>query len=189
MSKGFVVPLLALLFMAPAMAERYTGPIIDVHLHAGKAAPGAINPATGKPTTANTDAERQSLTLEHMQRHRIVLGLVSGPMDAMARKRAAAPERIWAGAILDDDGHPLPSIAELRKSYASGELRVLGEIGAQYSGLNPCDPWFEPYLALAEELDIPVGIHTGLGPPASPYGCCPKFSVTLGNPALLEPML
>ena len=24
-------------------------PIIDVHLHVGEAAPGAINPATGKP--------------------------------------------------------------------------------------------------------------------------------------------
>lgn len=189
MPKTSVVLLLALLFMAPAMAERYTGPIIDVHLHAGKAAPGAINPATGKPTTANTDAERQSLTLEHMQRHRIVLGLVSGPMDAMARMQSAAPDRIWAGAMLDDHGHPLPPIPELRQAYDSGELRVLGEIGAQYNGLNPSEPWFEPYLALAEELDIPVGIHTGLGPPASPYGCCPKFSVALGNPILLEPML
>ena len=29
-------------------------------------------------------------------------------------------------------------------------------------GLSPADPQLEPYFALAEELDIPVGIHTGL---------------------------
>jgi predicted TIM-barrel fold metal-dependent hydrolase len=69
------------------------------------------------------------------------------------------------------------------------ELRVLGEIGAQYHGLDPSDPWFEPYLALAEEFDLPVGIHTGLGPPGTPCGCCPGFSAGLGNPRLLEPML
>ena len=66
---------------------------------------------------------------------------------------------------------------------------MLGEIGAQYHGLDPSDPWFEPYLALAEEFDLPVGIHTGLGPPGTPCGCCPGVSAGLGNPRLLEPML
>lgn len=164
-------------------------PIIDVHLHVGEAAPGAINPATGKPTTANTAAERERLTLEQMRKHNIVLGLVSGPDAAMASMRRAGGDRIWAGAFLDDGGNVLPPTEALRKAFISGDLKVMAEIGAQYRGLNPSDPWFEPYLALAEEFDIPVGIHTGLGPPASPYTCCPKFSVNLGNPALLEPML
>jgi predicted TIM-barrel fold metal-dependent hydrolase len=38
-------------------------------------------------------------------------------------------------------------------------------------------------------LDIPVGLHTGLGPPNSPYQCCPKFRASLGNPLLLEEVL
>ena len=170
-------------------AQPYSGPIIDVHLHVGKAAPGAPNPATGKPTTANTDAERERLTLEQMHKHDIVLGLVSGPDDAMARMRKAGGSRIWAGAFLDDGGNSLPPPDALRAAFVAGDLRVMGEIAAQYHGLNPSDPWFEPYLALAEELDIPVGIHTGLGPPGSTYGCCPKLTVALGNPLLLEPML
>lgn len=185
-------PWLALLLVLalPVQAGGYDGPIIDVHLHVGRAAPGAINPATGQPTSAGTDAQRQALTLEQMQRHGIMLGLVSGPDDAMRRMRAAAaPGSIWAGAFLDDEGHPLPPVETLRKAYQSGELRVMGEIAAQYQGLNPSDAWFEPYLALAEELDIPVGVHTGLGPPGAPYQCCPAFSTALGNPALLEPML
>ncbi|MEN1928959.1 amidohydrolase family protein [Luteimonas sp. MJ250] len=28
-----------------------------------------------------------------------------------------------------------------------------------------------------------------MGPPRTPYGCCPEFSVELGNPKKLEPML
>ncbi|MGY1457548.1 amidohydrolase family protein [Luteimonas sp. A534] len=185
----FSLFLLALLLAPPVLAQSYQGPIIDVHLHAGPAAPGAPNPATGKPTTANTDADRQRLTLEAMREHNIVLGLASGPDPHMAALRQAGGDAIWAGAFLDDGRTPLPSSEVVRAAFASGDLKVLGEIGAQYHGLNPSDPWFEPYLALAEEFDIPVGIHTGLGPPATPYGCCPDFSVELGNPKLLEPML
>lgn len=181
--------LLALLPAPALLAQAYQGPIIDVHLHAGPAAPGAPNPATGKPTTANTDADRQRLTLEAMREHNIVLGLASGPDPHMAGLRQAGGDAIWAGAFLDDGRTPLPSPEVVRAAFASGELKVLGEIGAQYHGLDPGDPWFEPYLALAEEFDIPVGFHTGLGPPGTPYGCCPDFSVALGNPKLLEPLL
>lgn len=178
-----------LLTCAPAFAQSYDGPIIDVHLHVGKAAPGAPNPATGQPTTANTDAERERLTLERMRRHGIVLGLVSGPDEAMASMRRAGGDAIRAGAFLDDGQTPLPPPEVLRKAFESGELQVMGEIAAQYHGLDPSDAWFEPYLALAEEFDIPVGIHTGLGPPGSAYGCCPKFEAGLGNPMRLEPLL
>jgi hypothetical protein len=31
------------------------------------------------------------------------------------------------------------------------------------------------YLALAGELDIPVGVHSGLGLPGTMYRCCPEF--------------
>ena len=175
---------------APANAQAYSGPIIDVHMHVGPAAPGAPNPATGQPTTANTDADRERLTLERMRQHGIVLGLVSGPDAAMASMRKAGGEdRVWAGAFLDDGRTPLPPAKVLREAFANGDLKVMGEIGAQYHGLDPSDAWFEPYLALAEEFDIPVGIHTGLAPPGTPYGCCPDFSVSLGNPLRLEPML
>ncbi len=182
---------LLLLLMAAfsATAQPYTGPIIDVHLHVGAAAPGAPNPVTGLPTTANTDADRERLTLERMRQHGIILGLVSGPDAYMASMRRAGGDAIRAGAFLDDGHNPLPPLDVLRKAFVSGDLQVMGEIGAQYHGLDPSDPWFEPYLALAEELDIPVGIHTGLAPPGTPYGCCPDFSVELGNPKLLEPML
>lgn len=179
-----------LVIPASTAAQPYSGPIIDVHMHVGPAVHGAPNPATGEPTTANTDADRERLTLERMRQHGIVLGLVSGPEAAMASMRKTGGEdRIWAGAFLDDGRTPLPPAEVLREAFASGELKGMGEIAAQYHGLDPSDEWFEPYLALAEEFDIPVGIHTGLAPPGTASGCCPDFSVSLGNPLRLEPML
>jgi predicted TIM-barrel fold metal-dependent hydrolase len=34
--------------------------------------------------------------------------------------------------------------------------------------MSPADPVLEPYFALAEELDIAIGLHMGEGPPGGP---------------------
>jgi hypothetical protein len=65
----------------------------------------------------------------------------------------------------------------------------MGEITAQYAGIALNDPKLEPYFALAEELDIPVQLHTGFGPPMSPYMGDPNFRMRYGNPLLLEDVL
>jgi len=44
-------------------------------------------------------------------------------------------------------------------------------------------------FALAEELDVPVGIHMGNGAPGGPYWLYPKYRAALGNPLLLEEVL
>jgi len=123
----------------------------------------------------------------------VVLGLVGGPLEALTRWREAAPHRVLAGAEfgqpgVDDSGMPI-SVDTLRSLYLAGNLQVMGEITAQYEGLSPSDPALDPYFALAEELDIPVGIHTGTSFPGMPYAGSPAFRVSLGNPLLLEDLL
>jgi predicted TIM-barrel fold metal-dependent hydrolase len=60
----------------------------------------------------------------------------------------------------------------------------MGEIGTQLLGMPPNDPALEPYFALAEEVDVPVLIHTlGIGP------YMPGFRSAAGNPLLLEDVL
>jgi hypothetical protein len=169
-------------------ADKQDRRIIDMHLHAYPAQPAAPNPVTGKPNTATTDEELQQKTLAALRELGIVKAVASGPLPFVERMRKAAPETILGGVDFEPES-PLPPLDVLRAEISAGRLHVLGEIGAQYAGLNPSDEWLEPYLALAEELDIPVAIHTGLGPPESPYQCCPKFRTTLGNPQLLEPLL
>jgi len=78
----------------------------------------------------------------------------------------------------------------LRKAFQERQLSVLGEVTAQYAGLTLSDPKYEPYLTLAEEFDIPVALHTGMGPRGISYDpCCHGFRASLGNPALIEEAL
>ena len=67
---------------------------------------------------------------------------------------------------------------------------MLGEVTAQYAGLSLSDPKYEPYLALAEEFDVPVPFIRDWGRQGISYDpCCRGFRASLGNPALLEEAL
>jgi len=92
-------------------------------------------------------------------------------------------------AVALGDPRAFPSIASLRKLHAEGRLQALSEITTQYYGIAPDDPRLEPYFALAEELDIPVGIHVGPGPPGTAYFATPGYTVAAGDPLRLEPVL
>jgi len=179
-----------------AQTELQRQPIIDVHLHAYGPADWKDprpNPVTGKPSPATAE-EHMRQTLAAMDRYNIVKAIVSGPLDAVEQWRTVAPGRILASPNfgrpqVDLYGRPLPQIDGLRSLFKSGRLSAIGEVQAQYEGLSPSDPALEPYFALAEELDIPVGVHTGTSFPGTPYQGFPRFRVALGNPLLLEDLL
>ena len=59
--------------------------------------------------------------------------------------------------------------ASVREQLSSGDFQVFGEVAIQYQGISPGDSIFGPYAAIAEELDIPLAIHVGTGPPGAPY--------------------
>ncbi|HEY0592651.1 MAG TPA: amidohydrolase family protein, partial [Thermoanaerobaculia bacterium] len=172
-------------------------PIIDVHLHA--ISPDALrffgpNPIT-HATPPGSIEENVRSTLAEMQKYNVVLGIVGGSNVAgcldncekeVARFVGADPDRFWGSAAF---GRPGSNIDSLRAQYSAGKLRAMGEVLAQYEGLSPSDPAFEPYWDLAEKLDIPVGIHTGLSFPGITQKGSPNFRISLGNPLLLEGML
>ncbi len=65
----------------------------------------------------------------------------------------------------------------------------LRELMFQYRGLGPSDSVPEACYALAERLDLPVGVHVGLGPPGAAYLATPRYRASLSNPLLLEETL
>lgn len=169
-------------------------PIIDMHLHAlpieAFGPPGTPNPATGKPSAATTDDQLREASLAALERYHIVRAVTSGTPELVRQWKAAAPDRIIASPVFPtfpEGGWP--DLAWLRAAYQAGELQAMGELTLQYQGLTLSSPEMEPYLALAEKLDIPVAVHTGLGPPGASYECCPKFRAALGNPLLIEEAL
>ena len=93
-------------------------------------------------------------------------------------------------------GQEFPDLTELRAAITKGDVRALGEVNAQYMGVAPNDARLEPYYVLAEEFDIPVGIHLGLGAPGVaspgpvfPQSKSPNCSGLAGDTRLLEPVL
>jgi hypothetical protein len=94
-----------------------------------------------------------------------------------------------------DNANTFPDTMWLRGEIQAGRIKALGEISPQYLGISPNDRRLEPYWALAEELDIPAGIHLGPGPPGAAYDSnpvpfkSPAFSMAAGDPLLMEEVL
>lgn len=171
--------------------NRYTGPIIDMHLHSYSSDDfwgPAPSPATGNLSAASAE-EHMEETLKIMHQYNVVLGAVSGESETSANEwHSKAPDRIIRGIELREPSKFMDE-ATFRSSIRKGDLNMLGEVGAQYFGYSPSEPDYFPYYRIAEEEGIPVGIHTGASFPGTPYRCCPKFRLALGNPLLLEDML
>lgn len=198
-------------------SDRYEGPIIDVHLHAmpfdtlgppplghcphhpelphassGRTWPRAFigrqkEPPCKDPVwSPESDSALMRETLAALERHDVI-GVTSGPVDYVRRWHRASPDRIIRGVMLDVGAAPI-AIDSLRSLIEAGDIQVLGEVTNQYSGVEPTDPRFAPYLALAEELDVPVGIHVGTGPPGAAH-LFPDYRARLHSPLLLEEVL
>lgn len=166
-------------------------PIIDMHMHTGLPhMMPAGTPSLCRPEPCEGDvpaiadpAKLLEKTLEIMDRNNIVKGFLSGvDFTTVMEWKRKAPERFIAAPFILKPGSPDPE--KLRQEYASGHLMGMGEIGTQLLGIAPNDPALRPYFALAEELDVPVLIHTlGIGP------YMPGFRSAAGNPLLLEDVL
>jgi uncharacterized protein len=210
-------PVVILSLAAIAVNAQAKEPIIDAHMHATEIAPFAALiggpptphcvpmtdypvPSSGKEWPAMfksakppcrttwspaTDDEVRERSLAIMKRHNIY-GVVSGSQ--VDRWLAVAPER-----VIPSLGFRSPaamSVDAMRKELTEKRFAVLGEVTVQYAGLSPDDPSLAPYWALAEELDIPVGIHIGTGPVGAPYN--PPFAryrARLHSPLGLEEVL
>ena len=219
MKRAWIAGLVAAATAATASAQGVGKPIIDMHMHAwslaefgGSPPPGCIGARgvdmhgvdAAKPfdftaqatckVMVSAPADDEALlqgTLSEMRRFNIVTGAISGDREIVAKWLAAAPDRFLPGAnFFKDEGLPPPElVGELERRAAGGEIKLFAEVTAQYRGLPPDHPSLEPFYALAERLDVPVGIHMGYGAPGGPYWIYPKYRAALGNPLLLEDLL
>lgn len=203
---------------APGFAGEvpHGGPVIDMHLHAFSmdelppgvpACPGdqqvvmpALDPLEpldfAKLITcrdpifaAQDDAGLRDQTLAALAKHNVRRAMTEGAVERVADwRRAPGGDRLLPGVAFGKRSD-LP-IDELRRLHANGQLAVLGEAYIQYRGHRVDDPRYAPYFALAEELDIPVGVHLGEGPPATArMPGYETYRVGAGSPLSLEELL
>jgi predicted TIM-barrel fold metal-dependent hydrolase len=146
-------------------------------------------PACADPIwSPTTDDEVMNQTIEIAERRNIV-GVLSGPAPRVAAWVKANPRRFIRGLSFRLSDKDAPSPAALRAMHAEGELQVLGEVTNQYAGIQPDDPRMEPYWALAEELDMPVGIHIGTGPPGAIYLGAAGYRARMHSALTIEEVL
>ena len=159
-------------------------PIIDMHLHtAYRGAGSQIKLSKTKLKSYKDQATHRDSTFMFLNQFNIVKAVADGTYALDYKDRD--PERFIPG-ITRAHSKPLDS---LRKWFQEGTYEIMAEFGPQYSGLAPNDEKLEPYFSLAEELDIPVGIHMGPGPPGAAYIGLINYRMRLSNPLLLEDVL
>jgi predicted TIM-barrel fold metal-dependent hydrolase len=176
-----------LLWVASGTAQNQL-PIIDMHLHATGVSSfgGPMTVCTNEqnvhfpgldphdPITveraqvcdtrlpsASTDAELIADTIEMLDRYNIY-AVTDGTLDELDQWRAASPARIIPAMDFEIVGGPSPD--EFRRLFHDGKFQVFAEVSPQYDGKLATDDALDDYFALAEELDIPIGIHVGEGP-------------------------
>jgi predicted TIM-barrel fold metal-dependent hydrolase len=147
-------------------------------------------PCTDPVWSPTTDDGVMNATLEVLRRRNIigVLSSAENTMDRVLKWRDAAPDRIIP-ALGFNLGASSPTPAMIARLHQQGQFVVFGEVGIQYQGYSPSDDAFEPFLAMAEQRDIPVGIHIGTGPSGAPYLDAPQYRARLHSPLILEEAL
>lgn len=192
---SFLISLLALAQPLHAQKAKSTRqPIIDMHMHVYAADERwtlkVPNPANNQPMVATNEQAHMAATIAEMDRCNIVKAVISGDgggYDASLRWKAKSPERFIVSYSFDDPSKA--NVEFIRKEAGAGRVHGIGEIGPQYEGIAPNDSVLEPFYSLAEELDLPVAIHIGPGPPGAAYVGFPKYRMALSNALLLEDVL
>lgn len=186
-------------------------PIIDIHVHAMTVNPGfAVEmcpwflysmpgaepknkisfsasgncPDPLKP--AKSDDEMMKAFIEAINRLNIT-AVTFGDSKILHRWKNAAPDRIIPGIGVSRPQEI--TVKAMRDSLSSGYFKVMAECAPQYNGVSPSDMSLDAYFAVAEELDIPVGIHMGTGGNGMANLTSPNFRAAMGDPLLLEDLL
>lgn len=204
------------LLASPATGKPATSllPVIDMHVHAGRldlraplpVCPGnqlvtypALDPQDPLPAaplmqcahpilSPTTTADLKKRTVAELRRHNVRRAVLAGKPELVRDWAQTAPGLFVSAAIPTELS--AAAIPALRRLHEAGRADVFAELGAQYLGIRADDPKLEEFWALAEELDVPVGIHLGEGMPGQAHGSVPDaYRASLSSPFQLEEVL
>lgn len=173
---------------ASAQVQARKQPVIDVHVHSTTVEPSVLS-------------RYDSLGIRYF-----FLGALAKDLDTWS---GVDTTRFVSGLIFPCDGghapitgrpcfssmQEFPDTAWLREQIKSRRVRAFGEMSPQFLGLSPADPRLEVYWRMAEEFDLPVGLHMGPTVPGIAYDDArvpfkaPRYRAAASDPMLLEDVL
>ena len=169
-------------------------PIIDVHIHITK---GYSDNEDYNTMDSDIDLAKIKWMSKSFDNNNIVLALGGGPMK-YAKLWQERDKRHWSGPRfpcnpLREQDEPceseLPDLKALEILYKNGTFKYLGETSFHSMGIHPSDERFDPYWALAEKYQIPIGFHADRGPFKRNMEETPNWNEDYANPLLLLPIL
>jgi uncharacterized protein len=160
-------------------SNTYEGKIFDTHLHSAR------------------DINKQ---FDDLEKHKIVTGAVSSSWENQEKYRTNTKTKFLIGLMFPcpngivpysgqkcfSNGSEFPEITWVRQQIVENKIDFFGELLAEYYGISPSDSSLFPYYDLAQEFNLPIGIHTGL---AGPDHLCPNYNPEMGDPALMKDIL
>jgi hypothetical protein len=182
-----IVTLTAILITTIVIAQERKLPIIDMHLHSSTEIWSDVSPCyppddcEGIKTTVSDPKELLGLTIAQMDKHNIVLAVLSGNDLDESYRWAKADSRFIVGPMI---GNPADvDLNRIRNDIEDGKIKIIGEITSQYFGIAINDPSLEKVMELASEFNIPVQAHvTGTGGG-------PNFPTAKGDPLLVSEVI
>lgn len=133
-----------------------------------------------------TNEELLEQTLATMNEYNII-GMLGGRPENFKTWIDRAPDRFIPSLDLNlRDLNNTPD--EILQLANTGSIHAIFELMTQYHGIPANDPELHPIYELAEDLELPVGIHFGQGPPGLAY-LGSGMRASLSSPLLLEEML
>lgn len=134
-------------------------------------------------SAADSDEELVEKTLTILKQYNIVAVALAPPAQAK-QWQSAEPKRIIPGLFFTADQKFERTRIDAQR--ARGEFAVLGEAVTTHEGFSPSDPDWDRYLAMAEELDIPLGIQIGVESSATAsFFATAKYADQYGDPLVL----
>jgi hypothetical protein len=161
-------------------------PVIDVHTH--------ITAEDG-PRILDGLNIRYALVMGDRERWATIEGMANRHLPSLSFPCPDGVPLFFGGTKCYATGTVFPDVAWVRGEVLAGRIKAFGEVLSQFLGLAPGDSRLAPYWTLAEEFDVPFGIHMAPAPPGIAYAKSPmprshpEFKVALGDPLLLEEVL
>ena len=189
-------------------------PVIDMHVHASQirsaspiaVCPGhrpmsyiGVDPKYPVPEEQLVQCDRSLLspptsaalrdgTIAELRRHNVRRAVLAGTPTLVREWSAAAPGLFLLAAVPVD--RSADALARLRQLHRQGRAALFAELGAQFLGMRADDPRLDAFWALAEQLDVPVGIHLGEGMQGQPAASrTDAYRAALTSPFQLEKVL